>query len=82
MSFDEKYQDGEAYGDAKKASNNIFADPLKLANDLLRDYAGVRSQASVSDLLGLIKELMNKGEPLDDKKGYVYSMQYIQDHQC
>lgn len=82
MSFDEKYQDGEAYGDAKKAPSNIFADPLKLATDLLRDYAGVRNQASLPELLGLIKELLNKGEPLDDKKGYVSHMQCIKDHQC
>ncbi|KAM5353671.1 hypothetical protein ACJ41O_000321 [Fusarium nematophilum] len=69
MSFNEKFQAGESYGEARKGSSSIFSDPLKLAQDLLKDYAGVRSQASVTDIVGLIKELLQKGEPLDDKKG-------------
>lgn len=69
MSFTEKFQAGEAYGDAQEASGSIFSDPLKLATDLLKNYAGVRSQVSVKELAELIKELMSSGQPLDDKKG-------------
>jgi hypothetical protein len=69
MEFNEKVQLGEDYGDAKKESSSLFSDPLKLATDLLKDYAGVRSQASVADIVGLLNDLAHKGEPLDDKKG-------------
>jgi hypothetical protein len=71
MSHNEKYQAGEAYGDVKKAPTaNFFADPVKVATDLLKDYAGLRSEASIPEIAGLIKGLMQKGEPLDDRKGY------------
>jgi linoleate 10R-lipoxygenase len=69
MSFNEKFQVGEAYGESRQKSTNLFVDPLKIATDLLKDYAGVRSQVSVTELAGLIKGLLQKGEPLDDKKG-------------
>lgn len=69
MSFNEKYQGGESYSDPKKSSANLLFDPAKLAADLLKDYAGVRSQASLADIADLVKELMSKGQPLDDKKG-------------
>uniref|UniRef100_A0A0L0MYV5 linoleate 8R-lipoxygenase n=1 Tax=Tolypocladium ophioglossoides (strain CBS 100239) TaxID=1163406 RepID=A0A0L0MYV5_TOLOC len=69
MSFDEKFQAGEAYGDGRKGSANFFADPAKIAADILKDYAGIRSQASLTEITGLIKSLLEKGEPLDDKKG-------------
>ncbi|UNI17108.1 hypothetical protein JDV02_003484 [Purpureocillium takamizusanense] len=49
MSFTEKFQAGEAYGDPQRESSNFFADPTKLVE--------------------LIKGLLQKGEPLDDKKG-------------
>lgn len=71
MSFNEKFQAGESYGETRKGSSSIFSDPLKLATDLLRDYSGVRSQVSVQELASLIQGLIQKGEPLDDKKGYV-----------
>lgn len=70
MDFNDKVQPGEDYGDAKKeTSSSLFSDPLKFATDLLKDYAGVRSQASVAEIVGLINDLAHKGEPLDDKKG-------------
>jgi linoleate 10R-lipoxygenase len=69
MSQNEKYQAGEAYGDTEKSSSNFFADPLKVAKDLLKDYAGLRSEVSPTEIAGLIKELFEKGEPLDDRKG-------------
>ena len=69
MGSDEKFQAGEAYGDPTKRSDNFLSDPVKVATDLLKDYAGVRSQASIPEIVELIKELMNPGEPLDDKKG-------------
>lgn len=70
MAYTEKFQAGENYGDAREDSANIFADPLKLATDILKDYSGVRTQVSVQELAGLIKGLTQKGQPLDDKKGY------------
>lgn len=69
MPSDEKFQAGEAYGDVEKDYSNIFSDPTKVATDLVKDYAGLRSVASVPQIAGLIKELLNKGQPLDDKKG-------------
>ncbi|CAM1509632.1 Fc.00g033710.m01.CDS01 [Cosmosporella sp. VM-42] len=69
MSFYEKFQAGEAYGEGEKSSANFFSDPAKIAADLLKDYAGLRNQASPAEIAGLVKELLQKGEPLDDKKG-------------
>lgn len=66
----EKFQAGEAYTEPQKQSDaDFFADPVKVATDLLKDYAGLRSQASIPEIVELIKELMNPGQPLDDKKG-------------
>lgn len=79
MSFTEKFQPGESYGDPRKAAGGILADPLKLATDLLKDYSGLRSQASVKEIAELIKEVLSSGEPLDDKKGYVDSTS-VRDH--
>ena len=69
MSYNEKFQAGEAYGEASKSSSNFFSDPAKVAADLLKDYAGLRGQASPTEIAALVKELLQKGEPLDDKKG-------------
>ena len=69
MSFNEKFQAGEAYGDVEDESTNFFADPLKVATAILKDCEGVRSQASLGEIVGLINELLHKGEPLDDRKG-------------
>ncbi|SPO03647.1 related to linoleate diol synthase [Cephalotrichum gorgonifer] len=65
----EKFQAGEAYGDPRTNSSSFFADPTKIAQDLLKDYAGLRSQVSLPELAGLIQGLLQKGEPLDDRKG-------------
>ncbi|KAI0508307.1 heme peroxidase [Xylaria bambusicola] len=66
----EKFQAGEAYGDPQKQSDaDFFSDPVKVATDLLKDYSGLRSQASIPEIVELIKELKNPGQPLDDKKG-------------
>lgn len=69
MSVNEKYQAGESYGTERKSATNLLNDPTKLATDLLKDYAGLRGKVSVSDLVGLLAELTQKGQPLDDKKG-------------
>ncbi|ROT36144.1 heme peroxidase [Sodiomyces alkalinus F11] len=70
MSSNEKFQAGEAYGEARhESSGSLLDDPLKIATQLVKDYAGVRSQASIPELAGLIKQLRSKGEPLDDKQG-------------
>ncbi|KAI1462181.1 heme peroxidase [Annulohypoxylon moriforme] len=65
--FEAKYQAGEAYGDDDKDSD-IFADPLKLANDILKDCGGIRKEASPKQIASLLQELVSK-KPLDDKKG-------------
>ncbi|KAI6090870.1 heme peroxidase [Hypoxylon rubiginosum] len=69
MGSNEKFQAGEAYGDVEKDTSNFFSDPTKIATDLVKDYAGLRSVASVPQIAGLIKELLNKGQPLNDKNG-------------
>lgn len=69
MSFNEKFQAGEAYGDGQKTSDIALADPAQIAADLLRDYVGLRSQVSLPEITDLIKSLIEKGKPLDDKKG-------------
>ncbi|CCF39565.1 linoleate diol synthase [Colletotrichum higginsianum] len=69
MSFDQKFMAGDTYGDERKSSANFFSDPAKVAADILKDCVGVRGQTTPAELVGLIKELLQKGEPLDDKKG-------------
>lgn len=69
MSFNEKFQAGESYGASKEDPASLLTNPEKLVADLMKDFAGVRSQASPAQLLGLVKELLQKGQPLDDKKG-------------
>jgi linoleate 10R-lipoxygenase len=70
MSFNEKYQAGESYKDTSKEDpSGLLDNPEKLVADLIKDYSGVRSQASPADLLALVKQLLQKGQPLDDKKG-------------
>lgn len=71
MTYNQKFQAGESYGDERKSTSNFFSDPTKVAADLLKDYVGLRSQTTPAEIAGLIKELTQKGEPLDDKKGYV-----------
>ncbi|KAI1106136.1 heme peroxidase [Jackrogersella minutella] len=68
--YKEKFQAGEAYGDTEKESTDFsFSDPAKIAADLLKECEGLRSQASPAEIAGLVKELLQKGKPLDDKKG-------------
>ncbi|KAL7621367.1 hypothetical protein AAE478_008688 [Parahypoxylon ruwenzoriense] len=69
MPSDDKFQAGEAYGDAEQESTNFFADPTKIAKDLLKDCVGLSNQATLPELVGLIKELLQKGQPLNDKNG-------------
>lgn len=48
MSFNEKYQAGESYADAAEPTNpSFFEDPVKVATDILKDYAGARCEASL-----------------------------------
>ncbi|KAJ0122549.1 prostaglandin g h synthase 2 cyclooxygenase pgh2 [Diaporthe amygdali] len=68
-SLTEKFQAGESYGDDEQDHSNFFSDPVKVAADILKDYVSVRSQTSQAELVGVIKDLLRKGEPLDDKKG-------------
>lgn len=68
-SMDEKFQAGATYGDDEKSSSNYFSDPVKVAADILKDYASVRNQTTQAELVGVIKSLLQKGQPLDDKKG-------------
>jgi hypothetical protein len=69
-SFTEKFQAGESYKDTSKEDpSSLLDNPEKLVADLMKDFAGVRSQASPADLLALVKQLLSKGQPLDDKKG-------------
>jgi linoleate 10R-lipoxygenase len=70
MSFNEKYQAGESYGDAPRAKQaNLLDDPVKVATNILKDYAGARQAATLPELVGLVKSLMSDGEPSDDRKG-------------
>ncbi|KAK5988421.1 Psi-producing oxygenase A [Cladobotryum mycophilum] len=70
MSFTEKFQAGETYGDSRKDTLNLLDDPIKVAEAILKDSGGIlKSKITVVELAGLIKELAHKGEPLDDKKG-------------
>lgn len=70
MATEEKFQAGETYSDSpQQSSTDFLADPVKVATALLKDYSGLRSQASLTDIVELIKELTNPGKPLDDKKG-------------
>lgn len=69
MSFDEKYQAGESYGDAPKAAKaNILDDPAAVAAAIIKDYAGARCAATVPQLIALVKSLKSEG-PSDDRKG-------------
>ncbi|KAI2623299.1 heme peroxidase [Hypoxylon sp. NC1633] len=69
MAFNAKYQAGEAYADVEKDYSNFFSDPTKIARDLLKDCAGLAGEVTIPQLVGLIQELLQKGQPLDDKKG-------------
>jgi linoleate 10R-lipoxygenase len=70
MSFNEKYQAGESYGDAPRTKQaNLLDDPVKVATNILKDYAGARQAATLPELVGLVKSLMSDGEPSDDRKG-------------
>ncbi|OLN97847.1 Psi-producing oxygenase A [Colletotrichum chlorophyti] len=69
MASNQKFMAGETYGDERKASSSFFSDPAKLAADILKDCVGLHGQISPAELAALIKQLVSKGEPLDDKKG-------------
>ncbi|KAM3502672.1 hypothetical protein MY11210_008996 [Beauveria gryllotalpidicola] len=70
MSFNEKYQAGESYGDAPKGTKATYLDdPVATATAILRDYAGARDAATLPQLIDLIKSLNSDGEPSDDRKG-------------
>lgn len=66
--LDTKYQAGEDYGDAKQRSDNFFADPKAVSLALLADLKAVHGKYEPSKLLPLVKQLLKKGEPLDDKE--------------
>lgn len=69
-SFNEKFQAGESYKDTSKEDpSSLLDNPEKLVTDLMKDFTGLRSQITPPDLLALVKQLLQKGQPLDDKKG-------------
>ncbi|KAI9146726.1 Psi-producing oxygenase A [Paramyrothecium foliicola] len=75
MSFDEKFQEGESYGDAPIADKTaLLDDPVKIATSIFKDYAAARSATSLPELIGLVQSLLNEGEPSDDRKGNTESM--------
>ncbi|KAI0110077.1 heme peroxidase [Daldinia grandis] len=69
MPSDEKFQAGEAYGDVEKGSTNYFADPTKIARDILKDGVGLAGKVTIKEIVTLIEELIQVGQPIDDKKG-------------
>ncbi|KAI8959978.1 heme peroxidase [Daldinia sp. FL1419] len=69
MPSDEKFQAGEAYGDGDNGPTNYFANPTKIATDILADGKGLKGKVSIKELVNLIEELIQVGQPMDDKKG-------------
>ncbi|KHN98764.1 heme peroxidase [Metarhizium album ARSEF 1941] len=69
MSFEEKFQAGEAYGDPHKESSHLMADAADVAEYIWNHGAGVQKLTSRMEIMELIRELLHKGEPIDDKKG-------------
>lgn len=68
--FSEKYQAGESYADNPKPTKaNFFADPVQAANDIFKDCVNARLAISFPELVQLIKGLITKGQPVDDRKG-------------
>lgn len=69
MAFDEKYQAGEPYADTPKRPNPSFLeDPVQVATEILKDYAGARSEVTLPELISLVKSLKSGG-PVDDRQG-------------
>ncbi|KAK4210700.1 heme peroxidase [Rhypophila decipiens] len=67
MSFTEKYQAGESYGDEKKESPYSLDDPLKLAAAVVKELHSVHAQVTPQEVISIIQSLTQK--PLDDKTG-------------
>lgn len=66
MASIERFQAGERYGEDEDLRYSLD-DPAALARGVLKELAGVRTQVSPSELIGIIKTLKEK--PLDDRKG-------------
>lgn len=68
--FTEKYQAGESYADTPKPSKaSFFADPVRAAGEIIKDLVGGRMAISHPEVIQLLKSLLHKGEPVDDRKG-------------
>lgn len=68
--FTDKYQAGESYADTPMPTKaNFFADPVKAAGEIIRDLVGSRLAISRTELIQLLRSLVTKGEPVDDRKG-------------
>ncbi|KAK5651915.1 hypothetical protein OQA88_11574 [Cercophora sp. LCS_1] len=67
MSFNEKFQAGESYADEEPEAPYSLDDPVRIAQDLIKELASVKSQISPTDVVAIIQGLAVK--PLDDKKG-------------
>ena len=66
MALVERFQAGERYGEDEDLAYSLD-NPADLARGILKELAGVRTQVSLSELIGIIKTLKEK--PLDDRKG-------------
>ncbi|KOS19260.1 Psi-producing oxygenase A [Escovopsis weberi] len=72
MASDPKYQAGEAYKDPTTPELD-FGSPASIAA-LLFDYASVRSQVSLKELVNVLGTLLKPNAPLDDKQGATESL--------
>lgn len=65
----EKYQAGESYADASKQTKAFSFDPATIAADMFKECISNGLPVSLPELTQLIKGLLSKGEPVDDRKG-------------
>ncbi|TWU77015.1 hypothetical protein ED733_007618 [Metarhizium rileyi] len=69
MSYEKKFQAGEAYRDSRIEPSHFISDAADIAEHIWNHAAGVQNLASKKEIAALIRELLHKGEPIDDKKG-------------
>lgn len=71
MSFEKKFQAGETYGDPRTESSHFMTDVADIAEYIWNNVVGVQNRTSKKEIIELLRELLHKGEPIDDKKGFV-----------
>ncbi|KAF5138262.1 Psi-producing oxygenase A [Metarhizium anisopliae] len=69
MSFEKKFQAGETYGDPRTESSHFMTDAADIAEYIWNNAVGVQNRTSKKEIIELLRELLHKGEPIDDKKG-------------